>query len=119
MEYPKELEPVFAKITAQGDLGYSEWNEVVYWNGVNWNSYGHSFDKNGLVREWVYCSEVFELKASADAAEQLFRKAYNSLNNSGIACGIECDSCTYRFTKCETYELMQQLKAASEGGTNG
>lgn len=54
---PQELEPVLAKIKKIGELGTSEWYEVVYYNGDAWQSYAGSdtFNDGEKVIGWKYC----------------------------------------------------------------
>lgn len=55
---PTELEPVLALITHQGDLGKSEWYEVVYFF-QKWVSYEGSktFQDGEQVVKWKYCKD--------------------------------------------------------------
>ena len=57
---PTDLEPVLAKITTVGELGKSEWYEVVYHNGTEWCCYAGSdtFKDGEHVKSWVYCKDV-------------------------------------------------------------
>lgn len=57
---PTELEPVLAKIFTSGELGKSEWYEVVYHNGTEWCCYAGSntFTDGEKVLSWKYCKEV-------------------------------------------------------------
>jgi hypothetical protein len=55
---PNELEPVLALINHQGELGLSEWYEVVYYFH-KWCSYAESktFDDGERVVKWKYCKD--------------------------------------------------------------
>jgi hypothetical protein len=55
---PNQLEPVLALITHQGELGLSEWYEVVY-HFDKWYSYSGSktFDDGEQVIRWKYCKD--------------------------------------------------------------
>jgi hypothetical protein len=55
---PNQLEPVLALITHQGELGLSEWYEVVY-HFDKWYSYNGSktFDDGEQVIRWKYCKD--------------------------------------------------------------
>ncbi len=55
---PNELEPVLALINHQGDLGKSEWYEVVYFF-QKWCSYSGSktFQDGEQVVDWKYCKD--------------------------------------------------------------
>jgi hypothetical protein len=55
---PNELEPVLALITHQGELGLSEWYEVVYYFN-KWCSYAGSktFQDGEKVVNWKYCKD--------------------------------------------------------------
>jgi hypothetical protein len=55
---PNQLEPVLALITHQGELGLSEWYEVVY-HVDKWYSYSGSktFDDGEQVIRWKYCKD--------------------------------------------------------------
>lgn len=57
---PGEM-PVLAVIEMQGDLGRSEWQEVVYHDGDNWQSFAGSttFSKGERVLKWIYATECF------------------------------------------------------------
>jgi len=57
-ETPKELKPVLALITHLGDLGTSQWYEVVYFY-KKWCSYSDSktFDDGEQVIKWKYAEE--------------------------------------------------------------
>lgn len=55
---PNELEPVLALITHQGELGLSEWYEVVYYFN-KWYSYAGSktFEDGEQVVKWKYVKD--------------------------------------------------------------
>lgn len=55
---PNQLEPVLALITNQGELGLSEWYEVVYYFN-KWYSYSGSktFEDGEQVIRWKYCKD--------------------------------------------------------------
>ena len=55
---PKELVPVLAIINRQGDLGFSEWYEVVYYF-QKWCSYAGSktFEDGEQVVKWKYVKD--------------------------------------------------------------
>lgn len=55
---PNELEPVLALITHQGDLGKSEWYEVVFFYD-KWYSYegSNTFDYGEQVVKWKYAKD--------------------------------------------------------------
>lgn len=55
---PNELEPVLALIRHQGELGLSEWCEVVYFF-QKWCSYSGSktFEDGEQVVKWKYCKD--------------------------------------------------------------
>lgn len=55
---PNELEPVLALINHQGNLGKSEWYEVVYFF-QKWCSYSGSktFNDGEQVIDWKYCKD--------------------------------------------------------------
>jgi len=55
---PNQLEPVLALITHQGELGLSEWYEVVYFF-QKWCSYAGSktFDDGEQVVKWKYIKD--------------------------------------------------------------
>lgn len=57
---PSPLDPVLAKIGTVGELGISEWYEVVYHNGSEWCCYAGSdtFNDGEHVIRWKYCSEI-------------------------------------------------------------
>lgn len=55
---PNELEPVLALINHIGELGLSEWYEVVYYS-YNWYSYAGSktFEDGEKVIRWKYAKD--------------------------------------------------------------
>jgi hypothetical protein len=55
---PNQLEPVLALITHQGELGLSEWYEVVY-HFDKWYSYAGSktFQDGEQVVDWKYAKD--------------------------------------------------------------
>lgn len=55
---PNELEPVLALISHNGELGLSEWYEVVYYS-QKWCSYAGSntFEDGEKVVKWKYCKD--------------------------------------------------------------
>lgn len=55
---PNELEPVLAFINHIGELGLSEWYEVVYYSD-KWYSYGGSktFEDGEQVVKWKYAKD--------------------------------------------------------------
>lgn len=57
---PMPLTPVLAKITLIGELGNSEWYEVVFHDGIEWCSYAGSdtFDDGEKVLNWKYCTDI-------------------------------------------------------------
>jgi hypothetical protein len=57
---PNQLEPVLALITHIGELGISEWYEVVYYYD-KWYSYSGSktFEDGEQVIRWKYCKDCF------------------------------------------------------------
>jgi hypothetical protein len=57
---PEALEPILAKIATIGDLGTSEWYEVVYHDGNQWCCYSGSdtFKDGEKVISWKYCSDI-------------------------------------------------------------
>lgn len=57
---PQDLEPVLAKIHTYGELGKSEWYEVVYHNGTEWCCYAGSdtFKDGEKVLSWKYCKDI-------------------------------------------------------------
>ncbi len=57
---PDVLEPVLAKIYTHGELGKSEWYEVVYYNGTEWCCYEGSdtFEDGEKVLSWKYCKDI-------------------------------------------------------------
>lgn len=56
---PELGEPVLAIIESIGELGRSEWREVVYHDGDAWCSYAgsHTFDDGERVMRWIYAQE--------------------------------------------------------------
>jgi hypothetical protein len=60
IEVPTELDSVLAKIRHQGDLGISQWYEVVYYLDDEWCSYSGSktFQDGERVIAWKYCKEL-------------------------------------------------------------
>lgn len=57
---PSLYVPVLAFISVIGDSGKSEWYEVVYHNGEEWESYAGSntFNDGERVLKWKYCNEL-------------------------------------------------------------
>jgi len=58
---PTPHEPVLAKIRNAGELSTSEWYEVVFHDGEQWQSFAGSdtFDDGEVVLMWVYAANCF------------------------------------------------------------
>ena len=58
IEIPDELMPVLAHITHQGNLGFTQWHEVVYYS-QGWCSYygSRTFKDGEQVVNWKYVKD--------------------------------------------------------------
>ncbi len=61
MSIPDSPRPVLARLLSYGELGKSEWCEVIYHNDTKWCSFAGSdtFSEAGTkVLSWIYVNEV-------------------------------------------------------------